>query len=217
MVGTNERGGRHGSPQRETARGTDLPANYRLQSTLDLKEDKGAATTIKVAFGLAVAAMIVAALVLDLPFQSTLSTGVSVSITVVACLAYMVVHELTHAALLWWLTHERPTIGVRFPYLITGSQAVLTRVEAVVVALTPLVLYTLVLLSLLRSLPSEVFLTVYVVLVLNVAGSAGDVLQARAFLRLPPVALIRDDGEETSVFLPMETSPVTASPVQRER
>ncbi|WP_454083355.1 DUF3267 domain-containing protein [Georgenia sp. Marseille-Q6866] len=195
----------------------DLPDSYRLHSTLDLKDDKRAATTIKVAFALTVAAMITLALVLDLPFQSTLSTGASVSITVVACLAYMVVHELTHAALLWWLTRERPTVGVRFPYLITGSQAFLTRGGAVVVALTPLVLYTLVLLDLLRSLPPEFFLTVYVVLVLNVAGSAGDVLQARAFLRLPPAALIRDDGEETSVFLPAETSPVTAPAVQRER
>ena len=195
----------------------DLPDSYRLHSRLDLKDDKRAATTIKVAFALTVAAMIALALVLDLPFQSTLSTGVSVSITVVACLAYMVVHELTHAVVLWWLTRERPTVGVRFPYLITGSQAFLTRGRAVVVALTPLVLYTLVLLDLFRSLPSEFFLTVYVVLVLNVAGSAGDVLQARAFFRLPPEALIRDDGEETSVFLPAETSPVAVATVQPER
>lgn len=184
-------------------RGTDLPDSYRLHSTLDLKEDRPAATIIKVAFALTVAALIVLALVLDLPFASTLSIGASTTITVAACLAYMVVHELTHAVLLWWLTRERPTVAVRFPYLITGSRAILTRGAAVVVALTPLVLYTLVLVDLLRTLPPDFFLTVYVVLVLNVAGSAGDVLQAHAFLKLPHAALIRDDGEETSVFLPM--------------
>lgn len=183
-------------------RRTCLPENYRLHSTLDLKEDKRAATAIKVAFILTVAAMIVLALVLDLPFGSTLSTGASVAITVTACLIYMLVHELTHAAMLWWLTQERPTIRVRLPYLITGSPAILTRSRAVVVALAPTVLYTLVLLDLLRTLPSQFFLTVYVVLVLNVAGSAGDVQQTHAFLRLPRTALIRDTGKETSVFLP---------------
>lgn len=184
------------------SRRTDLPENYQLHSALDLKKDKRAATTIKVAFTLTVTAMTVLALVLDLPSGSALSTGARVAITVTACLVYMLVHELTHAAMLWWLTQERPTIGVRLPYLITGSPAILTRGRAVVVALTPTVLYTLVLLDLLRTLPSQFFLTVYVVLVLNVAGSAGDVLQAHAFLRLPRTVLIRDDGTETSVFLP---------------
>ncbi|MGC0249836.1 DUF3267 domain-containing protein [Pseudactinotalea sp. Z1748] len=147
--------------------------------------------------------MIVLALVLDLPFESAFNAGVLTAITVAACLAYIVAHELTHAVLHWWLTREPPTVAVRFPYLVTGSQAVLTRSTAVVVALTPLVLYTLVLLDLLRTLPTSFFLTIYVVLVLNVAGSVGDVLQAHAFVKLPPAALIRDDGEETSVFLPM--------------
>lgn len=183
-------------------RRTELPEHYRLHSTLDLKEDKRAATTIKVAFALTVIAMIVLALVLDLPRGDGLSSGVKVLITVAGCLAYMLVHELTHAVMLWWLTQERPTIRVRFPYLITGSPAFLTRAGAVAVALTPGLLYTLVLLDLLRTLPSQLFVTVYVVLVLNVAGSAGDVLQARGFLKLPRTALIRDNGRETSVFLP---------------
>jgi len=181
---------------------TQLPDSYRLHSTLDLKRDKRAATTIQAGFGLTVAAMIVVALVLDLPFESDLSTALTITITVAACVAYMVVHELTHAALLWWLTKERPTVAVRLPYLITGSQALLTRGRAVVVAVAPLVLYTVLLLGLLWTLPSQFFLTVYIVLVLNVAGSAGDALQAHAFLRLPHAALIRDDGKVTSVFLP---------------
>ncbi len=188
----------------------DPPDSYRLQSTLDLKENKRAATTISVGFALAVAAMIVLALVLDLPFESAMSTGVSTAVTVAACVLYMIVHELTHAVALWWLGQSRPTVAVRLPYLTTGSQALLTRRKAVVVALAPLVLYTLVLLDLLRTLPSDFFLTVYVVLVLNVAGSAGDVVQAHAILRLPHAALVRDDGSETTVYLPASVSPARA-------
>ncbi|WNB86953.1 DUF3267 domain-containing protein [Cellulomonas sp. ATA003] len=147
--------------------------------------------------------MVVAALVLDLPVVSSWSTGTGVAITVAACVATMVVHELTHAVLLRWLTGDRPTVAVRLPYLTTGSEAFLTRGQAVVVALAPLVVLTPVLLGLLRALPPDFFLTVYVVLALNVAGSAGDALQAQAFVTLPRAALVRDDGERTSVYLPV--------------
>lgn len=182
----------------------DRLRGYRLHSMLDLKEDRRAATTIQAAFALTVVAMVLAAWVLELPLDSTLNVGVTTALTVGACLAYMALHELTHALALWVLTRERPTVAVRLPYLVTGSEALLTRGTAVIVALTPVVLHTSALLGLLATLPSDYFLTTYVVLGLNLAGSAGDVLQARAFLRLPSAALIRDDGQTTSVFLPTQ-------------
>ena len=179
---------------------------HRLHSTLDLKEDRSAATTIQVAFVGTVVAMVVAALALDLPLDSSLSGGVTAVVTVVACIAYMALHELTHALLLWVLTRERPSVAVRLPYIVTGSRTLLTRRTAVVVALAPVVLFTVVLLGLLASLPESLFLPAYVVLGLNLASSAGDVLQARAFLQLPAAALIRDDGATTSVYLPLASS-----------
>ena len=181
---------------------TEVPVGYRLHSTLDLKEDPRAAVTIQVGFAAAVAGLVAAALLLDLPLDGSWHPAVVAAVTVAACVVYMVVHEATHGAVLWWLTKVRPTFAVRLPYLVTGSPALISRRQAVVVALTPVVLWGLVLLDLLRDLPAELFLTVYVVLVLNVAGSAGDALQAHAFARLPADALVRDDGRVTEVFLP---------------
>lgn len=181
---------------------TDVPAGYRLHATLDLKEDPRAAAVIQVGFASAVAALIAVALLLDLPFDGSWHPAVVAAITAAACVAYMVVHEATHGTALWWLTKVRPTFAVRLPYLVTGSPALISRRQAIAIALAPVVLWGLVLLTLLRDLPAELFLTVYVVLVLNVAGSAGDALQAYAFARLPADALIRDDGRVTTVYLP---------------
>ncbi|MFC5043376.1 DUF3267 domain-containing protein [Ornithinimicrobium kibberense] len=116
----------------------------------------------------------------------------------------MALHELTHAGLLWALTGTRPTVGVRLPYLVTGSQALLPRRTATTVALGPLVLWGLVLLGLLAVVPDEMFLTVYVLAGLNLAGSAGDLLQAWRVGRLPSAALVRDDGRRTTVHLPAD-------------
>lgn len=178
------------------------PDGYQVASTLDLKEDRQAARTVQAGFGAGIALMVGAAFVLDLPTDSSWSVAVVALVTLVACLAYMVLHELTHGAVLWALTGVRPSYAVRLPYLSTGSPAFLSRRVLVVVALAPLVLWGAVLLALLPVVPQDLFLTVYVVLGLNLAGSAGDVLEAWVVSRLPGAALVRDDGSTTTVYLP---------------
>ena len=186
---------------------TGIPVNYRRVSTTDLKEDGRAAAVIQGGFLGAVAAMVAAPFVFDLPLGSGWSGRVVAGVTVGACLVYMVLHEFTHGSLLWLLTGVRPRYAVRLPYLVTGSQALLTRGQAITVALAPFALWSVVLLGLLVALPSDAFLTVYVVLALNLGGSAGDAVQAVAIARVPHEALIRDDGTETAVFLPAQTQP----------
>jgi hypothetical protein len=50
--------------------------------------------------------------------------------------------------------------------------------------------------------PPPLVLPVFVVAVLNFAGSSGDYIQTYSMAKLPPGALIRDDGRTTTVFLP---------------
>lgn len=178
------------------------PADYAVDSILDLKEDRRAAVTIQVGFAAVVGVMVALAVLLDLPLDSSWSGWVVAGVTVAACLLFMVLHELTHGLVLWVLTRVPPTYAVRLPYLVTGSQALLRRREAVAVALAPLLLWGAVLLVLLSVVPADLFLTVYVLLALNVAAASGDVLQAWVFGRLPQGALVRDDGRQTTVYLP---------------
>lgn len=181
---------------------TTPPAGYHVVSTLDLTADRRASLTMQVGVALTVATAIALALSLDLPLDSGWSGGLTAAVTVAAVVVYMVAHELTHGAALWALTRVRPTYAVRLPYLTTGSQALLTRREAVVVAMAPFLLWAVVLAALWLTLPQDALLTVYVLMALNVAGSVGDGVQAWAFARLAPGTLVRDDGTQTAVFSP---------------
>lgn len=178
---------------------TEPSPDHRDPAVLDLEEDRGAGLRVQAGFALVVATMVGLALLLDLPLDSTWAGGTVALVTVLACVVYMALHELTHAALLWVLTRTRPTVGVRLPYLVTGSEALLTRRVAVTVGLGPLVLWGVLLLGLLAVVPADLFLTVYVLVGLNLAGSAGDVLQAWRIGRLPGSVLVRDDGRRTTV------------------
>ena len=181
---------------------TTPPAGYQAASRLDLKADRRAAITIQVGVALTVAAAIAAAFLLDLPLDSGWSRLLVTLLTVAAVVLYMAAHELTHGAALWALTRVRPAYAVRLPYLTTGSQALLTRRDAVIVAVAPFLLWALVLAALWLTLPQDALLTIYVLMALNVAGSVGDGVQAWAFGQLAPGTLVRDDGTETTVFSP---------------
>ena len=179
-----------------------LPAGYDVRTTVDLKTDRKIAAGIQVVFLAIAVAMVGLALILGLPLSSGFSIWVTTVMTVAACLAYMALHELTHAGVLRWCSGSRPTIAFRFPYLIVGGQGYLTRRRFLLVDLAPVVVWGLVLVTLLLTLPQEFFLSVYIVMILNFAGSSGDYFQAYAIAQLPPTALIRDDGRVTTVYLP---------------
>lgn len=59
-------------------------------------------------------------------------------------------------------------------------------------------------LAALFALPADYRLTAYVVLALNFAGSAGDIVEAYVVSRQQPEALVQDDGGKIHVFLPRE-------------
>ena len=178
-----------------------LPPEYDSRTAVDLKDRKVAAA-IQLVFVVVAVVMVGGALLLDFPMSSGGNAWVTISVAVVLCVVYMAVHELTHAVLLWAFSRVRPTVALRIPYLAVGGRGYLNRRSFVIVALAPVTLWGIVLVTLLFALPSQFFLPVYVVTVLNFAGSSGDYFQAYAVARLPGNALIQDDGKTTTVYLP---------------
>ena len=181
-----------------------LPPGFDVRTTVDLKTDRKIAVAIQVVFVATVVVLVGLALILGFPLSSGFSTWVTIVGTVVACLFYMVVHELTHAGFLWLFSRMRPAVTLRIPYLSVGGRGYLNTRSFLVVALAPVVIWGLVLVTLLVTLPSEFFFSVYIVTILNFAGSSGDYFQAYAVAKLPPTALIQDDGRVTTVYLPAE-------------
>lgn len=187
-----------------------LPQGYDARTTVDLKTDRKVAASIQVGFVAIAAVMVGLALILGFPLSSGFSPWVTVIVTIVACLFYMVVHELTHAGFLWLLSRMRPAVMLRIPYLAVGGRGYLNTRSFLAVALAPVVIWGLVLMTLLVTLPPQFFFSVYVVTILNFAGSSGDYFQAYAIAKLPPTALIQDDGKVTTVYLPAEVPSLAA-------
>lgn len=114
-----------------------LPAGYRAHGSVDLNRDRKQFTAIQVVAVLIVGAMVGPTMLLDLLPASDWSTGLTIAVTLAACLVFGAVDELTHAAVLRLLCDERPTVAVPFPYLVTGGTADLGRRSFAAVALAP--------------------------------------------------------------------------------
>ncbi|WP_225754645.1 DUF3267 domain-containing protein [Actinotalea sp. Marseille-Q4924] len=176
-------------------------APYRYARTIDLKADRRAAVGVNVAFAVVAAGFVGAALLLDVPVRGTWPPALVVAVTLVACLAYMWAHEATHGVLLTVFSGAPSRYALRPPYLTCGNDAFVGRGAFLAVALGPLVLWGAVLAFLSAVAPPDLALTVYVLTALNLAGSAGDLYQARVALALPVHALLRDDGTVTTILV----------------
>lgn len=183
---------------------TDGPSGYGFHTEIDLKTDRRLSRTIQVVFALVVAGAVWSAVGLDLALESSWGTGVTVAVTVVACVAYAIGHEAIHGVLLSSLSGTASRYSLRLPYLTTGNDAFLDKTRFVIAALGPVVIWGAVLAVLFLALPQDFSLTLYVLTALNLAGSAGDYVQAVIVARLPSTAVIRDNGHQTTVWLPRD-------------
>jgi hypothetical protein len=185
--------------------GAELPDTYRSQRTYDLKKDRRLAFAVQAIFGLVALFALGSALLWSLPIQSSLTPVLAIIVTLVACLTYMALHEGTHGVVLYALTRVKPTYTLRFPFLTTGNHAFLTRRSAVIVALAPAVVWGVVLLLAWAVLPEDYRLTAYVLLALNLAGSAGDFVEVYLVSKQPRDALVQDDGHKLHIFVPHDS------------
>lgn len=184
---------------RDTA---ELPPAYQQHRTVDVKTDRRFAVAVQGLFVLVAIVAVAAALLLELPLASSWSPVVIIPVTLLACLGYMAVHELTHGVVLQLLTKVQPSYTVRFPFLTTGNHAYLTRRSAVIVALAPSVVWGVVLLIALLTLPADYRLTTYILLALNLAGSSGDWVEVFVVARQQHDALVQDNGDKIHIFVP---------------
>lgn len=185
--------------QRDTA---VLPAPYAQHSTVDFKKDRKIAVLIQGIFVVVASVAVAVALLFQLPLASEWHPAITLIVTLAASLLYMAAHEATHGVTLRLLTGTRPSYRFRFPFLTTSSSLYLTRRSVVLIALVPCVLWGLMLLVALFFVPADVRLTVYIVLALNFAGSAGDYVETALALRQPPRTLLQDTADKIYIFRP---------------
>jgi hypothetical protein len=185
--------------QRDTL---ELPMAYQRYLTVDLQKNRKFFAALQGIFLAVVLIAVAVALVFDLPLASGWNPVVTTLATLLSLLIYMAVHEATHGISLRLLTGTQPSYSVRFPFLTTSSPLHLTRRSLIIAALSPCLIWGTVLVAALFLVPADARLTVYILLTLNFAGSAGDYLEAALALRQPREALLQDKGDRVHVFLP---------------
>ncbi len=176
-----------------------LPPNYTLQSSYDLKSPQ-LNWIIQLIFLVIAGIMVGAAFLFAWIPASSLHGLVVAAITIGLVLVYMSLHELTHGVVLSLLSKTPFRYAFRFPFLTTGSTSYYNKKSFILVCLVPSVLWGIVLGVLFTVVPSDYRLSLYIVLGLNVAGSAGDYLQVFLAFKTRPKGLIQDDGSITRIY-----------------
>lgn len=184
-----------------------LPENYRELLSIDLQKDKKTALLVNMA---AVGAMVVLALIglLLVPFRTLLdfSQGfglyfLRLGVLLAGMFAYIVLHELTHAAVMKAYGAKKLRIGFTGMYAYAGSEAdYFAKRPYRHIALAPLVLWALIFGLLSALVPQEWFWVVWMLQIANVSGAAGDVFVTLRLLRLPRDLLVRDTGVAMTVY-----------------
>lgn len=178
-----------------------LPKDYTLFQTKDLKNDKKIALMIQVIFLIIAGLMVLIAFYFKLPIKNDLTVINKLILTLSLVALYMILHELTHGLFIWFISKHKPSFGFHFPYLITGSNNYYNKRSFIVILLAPVVIFGIVLILCLLITPQTLFLSLYIVIGLNFAGSSGDYVQAYMIKRLPSNVLIKDDGKNTTYYL----------------
>ena len=179
---------------------TKLPTNYVLSQKIDLKKDNKLSLLIQIIFIIIAAMFVGFAIIFKLPIKNEFNAFKNIVITVGLVFLYMIVHELTHGVFIKFLSKEKPMYTFRFPFLTTGSNVYFNKRSFIIIALAPVIGWGTILLLALFVVPQYLFMSIYIVLGLNFAGSAGDYIQVVSFSKLSNTTLLHDDGNKTSVY-----------------
>ena len=124
-------------------------------------------------------------------------------IMLAALLVYVVLHEATHAVVMRMFSREKVHFGFRKGYAYAGSEALYAREPYVLIALAPLVVWTIIFCGLIFVLPEKWFWTLWFLQAFNVSGSAGDIWVTHHVVRLPLDVRILDTGTDMTVYEPV--------------
>ena len=118
----------------------------------------------------------------------------------VGMVVYIILYELIHGAFMYRFSRVKPTFGFKSVYAYAGSTAYFNRRDYLIIALSPIVLWGVVLAILTAIAPIGWFWPIYAVQILNVSGAAGDLYVAWRFRKLPQDILTQDSGTDMTVY-----------------
>ena len=178
-----------------------LPEGYHLLFRLDLLKNK---RQLRIVNGLSLiiaAALLVPALVW-VGFEESFHTQTIAKLLALALgsVAYIILHELTHAVFMKRYSKEKVRFGFKGMYAFAGSDAYFYKKPYLIIALAPVVVWGLVLLALNLLLPPDWFWPVYAIQLSNLGGAAGDLYVTWRMWKMPDDVLVQDSGVAMNVY-----------------
>jgi len=175
-----------------------LPKGYRLVREVDLMKDKKLALWINLAALLVCVPLVAVRLLLHPAAVASVSLPgllVKAGITLAGIVGYIILHELTHGLFIRLYCGEKAEYGFNGLYAYAGKKnACFDKRSYCVIALSPVVLWGVVLLVLNLLLPAAWFWPVYLIQILNLSGAVGDAYVFFVLSKMPGDVLINDDG-----------------------
>jgi hypothetical protein len=186
---------------------TELPEGYREIYTVDLQKNKKMMLVLNgVGLLLMLAMVIPACFLVPISTLFSMEQGFLAYILrfvglIVGSILYIVLHELTHAAVMRIYGAHKVRFGYTGVYAFAGSEEdYFDRFAYVQIALAPLIVWGLVLAVLNLIVPLEWFWVIYFIQISNVSGAVGDLFVSFRFSKMPRDILVRDTGVSMTVY-----------------
>ena len=183
-----------------------LPENYQQIKKISFTKDKKFSTYINLA-AFAVAVFLVLVMRIFVPFDFSPNSSDEVAgvflksaLLCVMIFAYIILHEAVHGIFIRIISGKWGKFGFRSGFAYASSEAMFGRLEYIIIALAPIVIWGIVLGIVNMLVPFGWFWVIYVVQIINLSGAVGDVYMTYAVMKLPKESLFKDDGLDITVY-----------------
>lgn len=184
----------------------ELPEGYKRVAYVNLQKNKKTSLLINVISG--VLALLMAFLMhLAVPFTDAinLSGGMEtlmqdIIVLMIASTAYILLHEAVHGIFMKIFGCKKLKFGFTGLYAFAGTDELISKKVYFIIALAPVVILGIILLAVLFFVSMPVFWLVYLLEIVNVSGSVGDIFVIVTFSKMPDDILIHDNGVSMNVY-----------------
>lgn len=185
-----------------------LPEGYNEIYSVNLQKNTKTAVIVNVIGGVICAAMLALGHFCFVPLTEFGGDGENLFLDLLPMLvmlagvfAYVVLHELTHGAVMKLFGAKKLRFGYTGLYAYAGSEKdYFGKTAYILVALAPLVFWGVVLTVLLIIVPRNWFWTVYFIQMMNISGAAGDLFVTFRFMGMPKGIYVMDTGIGMTVY-----------------
>jgi len=193
-----------------------LPAHYRQVGSFDITKNKRLLVLLNFVgmVGLGVSGMLFTAILswlrpeaveqaFELEMDSLAQLVILIGVVFALVLLNTVLHEAIHGFFFWLFTHSRPRFAFHWTYAYAAAPDwYLLKYQYLVTALAPLLLISLIGILLFLFAPAGWLASVWFVLVINSAGSVGDLAVAIWLVWQPSTCMAQDIGNAVTLFVP---------------